>query len=72
MPLAGLTVAEAAAQHSPSPAAAAAAEPLSPTKSQLKKENQSLRRELAEAQEALRARETTPPGRGGGRRSHQQ
>jgi hypothetical protein len=61
MPLAGLTVAEAAGQHSPSPAAAAAADPLSPSKSQLKKEIRSLKRELAEAKEALRARETTPP-----------
>ena len=51
MPLAGLTVAEAAGQHSPHL-----------TNSQLKKENQSLRRELAAAKEALRAaRETTPP-----------
>ena len=67
MPLAGLTVAEAAGQHSPSPAAAAA-EP-SPSKSQLKKEIRSLRRELAAAKEALRAaRETTPPsGRKRGR-----
>ena len=43
----------------------------SPSKSQLKKENQSLKRELAEAKEALRAaraRETTPPsGRKRGR-----
>jgi hypothetical protein len=58
MPLAGLTVAEEAGQHSPSPAAAAA-EP-SPSKSQLKKENKRLKKELAEA---LRARETTPPSR---------
>jgi hypothetical protein len=59
MPLAGLTVAEAAGQHSPSPAAAAA-EP-SPSKSQLKKEIRSLKRELAAAKEALRAREPTSP-----------
>jgi hypothetical protein len=40
-------------------------EPLSPTKSQLKKENKRLKKELAEA---LRARETTPPsGRRRGR-----
>ena len=38
-----------------------AVEPLSPSKSQLKKENQSLKRQLAVAEEALRARETTPP-----------
>jgi len=69
MPLAGLTVAEAAGQHSPSPAAAAAAEPLSPSKSQLKEQVKRLKRELAEAKEALRAaRETTPPsGRKRGR-----
>jgi hypothetical protein len=42
-----------------------AVEPLSPTKSQLKKENKRLKKELAEA---LRARETTPPsGRKRGR-----
>ena len=41
---------------------AAASHHLSPTKSQLKKENQSLRRELAAAKKALgAARETTPP-----------
>jgi hypothetical protein len=54
MPLAGLTIAEAAGQHSPSPAAAV---------SQLKKEIRSLKRELAAAKEALRARESTPPSR---------
>ena len=48
---------------------AAASHHLSPTKSQLKKENQSLKRELAAAKEALReAQETTPPsGRKRGR-----
>jgi hypothetical protein len=57
MPLAGLTVAEAAGQHSPSKAAAK----FSPTKSQLKKQVKRLTRELAAAKEALRAREATPP-----------
>jgi hypothetical protein len=47
--------------HSRTPAE----EPLSPSKSQLKKENQSLERELAAAKEALRARE--PSGRKRGR-----
>jgi hypothetical protein len=42
--------------------------PLSPSKSQLKRENKRLARELAAAQEALRAREpTSPSGRKGGR-----
>jgi hypothetical protein len=59
---------QAAASHHLSPRAHPAVEPLSPTKSQLKKENQSLRRELAAAEEALRAREpTSPAGRKRGR-----
>jgi hypothetical protein len=67
MPLAGPTVSKAAGQHSPSPEAAAE---FSPTKSQLK--NQSLKRELAAAKEAQRAREAPPPSRRGREeRSHQ-
>jgi hypothetical protein len=54
-----LTVQAAAGHHlSPPPAE----EPISPTKSQLKKQVKRLTRELAVAEEALRAaRETTPP-----------
>jgi hypothetical protein len=53
--------------HLSPPPAAVAAEP-GPSKSQLKKEIQSLKRKLAAAEEALRAaRETTPSGRKRGR-----